>query len=152
MVSLPQRHLHPDRSVLSFGNRYSGAAPTGVGRTAGGVPELAPATLFHTSGHRRLPVYILHAQNLYGYIMALSIKDPETDRLARALADATGESITEAIRRALEERLSRETLSRQGYRLETAVRRVQERLAKLPVLDARDPDDLLGYDEHGIPR
>lgn len=39
--------------------------------------------------------------------MALSIKDPETDRLARALAEATGESITEAIRRALEERLTR---------------------------------------------
>ena len=83
--------------------------------------------------------------------MALSIKDPETDRLARALAEATGESITEAIRRALEERLSRETQRRAHYPLETAVRRVQERLASLPVLDARDADDLLGYDDHGIP-
>jgi hypothetical protein len=36
--------------------------------------------------------------------------------------------------------------------LETAVRRVQERLTALPVLDPRDPDELLGYDEHGVPR
>ncbi len=84
--------------------------------------------------------------------MALSIKDPETDRLARALAEATGESITEAIRRALEERLNRETQRASTYRLQTVVRRVQERLAGLPVLDARDPDDLLAYDEHGVPR
>lgn len=84
--------------------------------------------------------------------MPLSIKDPETDRLARALAKATGESLTEAIRRALEERLARTTVSRTTYRLEATVQRVQERLATLPVLDARSPDVLLGYDEHGLPR
>ena len=28
----------------------------------------------------------------------------------------------------------------------------QTQTSALPVLDARDPDDLLGYDEHGIPR
>jgi antitoxin VapB len=84
--------------------------------------------------------------------MAISIKDPETDRLARALADATGETLTEAIRRALEERLARVRRSRSTYRLERAVRRVQERLAELPVIDARPADELLGYDEHGVPR
>lgn len=83
--------------------------------------------------------------------MALSIKDPETDRLARALADATGESITEAIRRALEERLARETDRTSYARIQSDVRRVQERLASLPVLDARSPDELLGYDNHGVP-
>lgn len=84
--------------------------------------------------------------------MALSIKDPEADRLARALAEATGESITEAIRRALEERLARVAQRHSNYRLATAVRRVQERLAQLPVLDARGADELVGYDEHGVPR
>ena len=83
--------------------------------------------------------------------MALSIKDPETDRLARALADATGESITEAIRRALEERLARETDRISYARIQSDVRRVQERLESLPVLDARNPDELLGYDERGVP-
>lgn len=84
--------------------------------------------------------------------MALSIKDPEADRLARALAEATGESITEAIRRALEERLARVSQRQSSYRLATAVRRVQERFAHLPVLDARGADEIVGYDEHGVPR
>ena len=39
--------------------------------------------------------------------MALSIKDRETERLARELAERTGESLTLATRRALEERLRR---------------------------------------------
>ncbi|HSR14479.1 MAG TPA: type II toxin-antitoxin system VapB family antitoxin [Gemmatimonadales bacterium] len=82
--------------------------------------------------------------------MAISIKDPETDRLARALATATGESLTEAIRRALEDRLERETQrSRRGIGIE--VRRIQERLARLPVLDPRPADEILGYDDHGLP-
>jgi antitoxin VapB len=82
--------------------------------------------------------------------MALSIKDPETDRLARALAAATGESLTDAIREALRDRLEREShRARRGVGLE--IRRIQERLARLPVLDPRSPDEILGYDEHGLP-
>jgi antitoxin VapB len=83
--------------------------------------------------------------------MAISIKDEETDRLARALAAATGESLTEAIRRALQDRLERESLrSRRGIGVE--VRRIQERLARLPVLDPRSPEEIVGYDDHGLPR
>jgi len=82
--------------------------------------------------------------------MAISIKDPETDRLARALAAATGESLTEAIRRALQDRLERESQrSRRGMGVE--VRRIQERLARLPVLDARPADQIVGYDDRGVP-
>lgn len=83
--------------------------------------------------------------------MAISIKDPETNRLARALADATGESITEAIRRALEERLARET-RRARPALVAALGRIQERAARLPVLDARSADEIIGYDAAGAPR
>jgi antitoxin VapB len=82
--------------------------------------------------------------------MALSIKDPETDRLARALATATGETLTEAIRRALEERLARET-RRSRKSLVSEVRRIQERVARLPVRDPRPADDIVGYDAHGAP-
>lgn len=82
--------------------------------------------------------------------MAISIKDPETDRLARALAAATGESLTDAIRIALRDRLERESQrARKGIGAE--VRRIQERLARLPVLDERLPDEILGYDKHGLP-
>lgn len=83
--------------------------------------------------------------------MAISIKDPETDRLARALAAATGESLTDAIREALRERLARESQrARRGVGAE--VRRVQERVARLPVQDDRSADTIVGYDEHGVPR
>lgn len=82
--------------------------------------------------------------------MAISIKDPETDRLARALAAATGESLTDAIREALRARLEREShRARRGIGVE--VRRIQARIARLPVLDACSPDQILGYDEHGVP-
>jgi len=84
--------------------------------------------------------------------MALSIKDPETDRLARALAETTGESLTEAIRRALEERLSRVAKRQSFERMEAGVKRVQAGLASLPVLDARTSDELLDYDGRGLPR
>lgn len=83
--------------------------------------------------------------------MAISIKDPETDRLARAVAAATGESLTAAIRRALQERLEREAgRGRRGIGVE--VRRIQERVARLPVLDPRSAEEIVGFDEHGVPR
>lgn len=83
--------------------------------------------------------------------MAISIKDPETDRLARQLAAATGETLTDAIREALRERLAREAQrARRGLGAE--VRRIQERVARLPVLDDRTDDEILGYDENGLPR
>ena len=82
--------------------------------------------------------------------MPISIKDPETDRLARALAAATGESLTEAIRRALQDRLERETQrSRPGIAAE--IHRIQERLARLPVLDQRSAEAIVGYDDQGAP-
>jgi antitoxin VapB len=83
--------------------------------------------------------------------MAISIKDPETDQLARALAAATGESITDAIREALRDRLERET-RRNERGMDASVRQIQERLARLPILDRRSPDEILGYDADGVAR
>lgn len=82
--------------------------------------------------------------------MAISIKDPDTDRLARELAAITGESLTEAIRTALAERLARHQRPERQYPLETAARRLQERLASLPVVDPAAGNELQ-YDDHGLP-
>lgn len=81
--------------------------------------------------------------------MALSIKNDEADRLARELAAATGESITDAVTRAIEERLERERRARSG--LAERLRRLSEEAAALPLLDERSEDELLGYDDIGIP-
>lgn len=83
--------------------------------------------------------------------MALSIKDPTTDRLARELADATGESITDAVAVAVRERLERCRGSARGDDLAAALTAIADRCAALPVLDERPAADILGYDEHGLP-
>jgi antitoxin VapB len=84
--------------------------------------------------------------------MPLSIKDPETERLARDLARRTGESITAATRNAIEERLRRIAgASRKSVLLEDLAS-IRRRCAALPVLDHRTADEIIGYDEHGLPR
>lgn len=85
--------------------------------------------------------------------MALSIRDPKTDRLARELATLTGETMTGAIRVALEQRLQRERRRRQAEidRRRKAIDAIVERFSRLPVLDDRSEDEILGYDEHGLP-
>ncbi|MSP49643.1 MAG: hypothetical protein EXQ95_09995 [Alphaproteobacteria bacterium] len=80
--------------------------------------------------------------------MALNIKSAEADRLARELAKATGESITEAVTTALAERLAR-CRGDKWSRLK-AIRAIQERVSRLPVLDDRTDDEILGYDENGL--
>lgn len=82
--------------------------------------------------------------------MALSIKNDEADRLARQLAEATGESLTDAVVIALRERLTR-VRHRRGPGLRTRVIRLADELAELPTLDTRSADDIVGYDEHGLP-
>jgi antitoxin VapB len=83
--------------------------------------------------------------------MALSIKDPETERLARTLAERTGETITIATRRALEERLRRIGSDARKAALLEDLEAIQRRWNALPVLDNRTPDEIVGYDEHGNP-
>lgn len=84
--------------------------------------------------------------------MALSLKDPETDRLAREVARLTGESLTEAVRNALAQRLERERL-RRGRPRKDVVQRLNElakHCASLPDFDTRSPDEIIGYDENGM--
>lgn len=83
--------------------------------------------------------------------MALSLKDRETDRLAREVASLTGETLTEAIRKSLAERLERERL-RRGRRQRLADRLLQigAHCAALPDHDTRTPDEIVGYDESGM--
>ena len=83
--------------------------------------------------------------------MALNIKSAETDRLARELAGLTGESITEAVTRAIEARLNDERRRRDETR-DQRRRKLQEiadRMASYPVHDARPADEILGYNEFG---
>lgn len=85
-------------------------------------------------------------------MMTLSIKDSETERLARALAERTGETLTLATRRALEERLRRVGggAARRASLLEDLAE-IRRRWSALPVVDHRSADEIIGYDQNGLP-
>ena len=83
--------------------------------------------------------------------MALNIKNPDTDRLAHELAAETGESITEAVTVALRDRLAAVRRRSERQALEAEVESLQRFVAELPDLDHRSPDEILGYDELGLP-
>ena len=84
--------------------------------------------------------------------MSLNIKNPATVALVDELARRRGISKTAAIHEALTERLHR-----LGYgsvaqeRLLADMRVIRERVASLPELDSRSDEDIIGYDEYGIP-
>jgi len=83
--------------------------------------------------------------------MALSIDHPDADKLARELARRQKKSVTQAVMDALEAELKRERQRRRGEDLIARVRKITEEFAALPVLDDRSPDEILGYDENGLP-
>jgi antitoxin VapB len=85
------------------------------------------------------------------YAMALSLRNKQLEELARALAYERGESITDAILEALEARLNQlgpvPRLSRDIALMENAALRI----AALPVLSGATPDEIIGYDQDGLP-
>ena len=83
--------------------------------------------------------------------MSLNIKHPKADQLARTLAHQTGETITEAVIKALEERLLKTKGRYAPIELRETLLKIGHRCAALPDRDQRSPEEILGYDEHGLP-
>jgi len=75
---------------------------------------------------------------------------PEVDKLARELAEFTGESAPEAVARALREQLAREKKRRRAEKLAEQLLTIGRQCASLPVLDDRTPDEILGYNDQGF--
>ncbi|MBI1778125.1 MAG: type II toxin-antitoxin system VapB family antitoxin [Proteobacteria bacterium] len=84
--------------------------------------------------------------------MALSIKDAETDRLARELSRRTGESLTDAVATAIRERLQRLNARSRGRSLADELDEIAKRCGRLTRRDRRSSDEIIDYDEHGLPR
>lgn len=90
--------------------------------------------------------------------MALNIKNVEVEQLAKDVSALSGESKTEAVRRALEERKSR--LERQQNNQSRAARLRRyldlELWPSIPAdelgrrLSDKEVEEILGYGEHGI--
>ena len=94
----------------------------------------------------------------------LNIKDAETTRLVRELAELTGESQTEAVRTSLRERLQREKAERAAHAARSAeqrrgefekalaeIQKIQEEIRRLGLAENMLTDDDL-YDENGLPK
>lgn len=84
--------------------------------------------------------------------MAMSIKGLEAERLAREVSAKTGESLTKAIETSLRERLDRLKQQRRGEIMASQIEEILRRVDELPVLDRRSPEEIIGYDENGLPR
>jgi antitoxin VapB len=84
--------------------------------------------------------------------MAMNIRNAEVEELATTLAQLTGETKTEAVRRALRDRLTRLRRDRTRRRLADELDAIAQACAALPVRDHRSADEILGYDDHGVPR
>jgi antitoxin VapB len=81
--------------------------------------------------------------------MALSIRNKQTEALARRVADATGENLTEAIRHALEDRLAKLQARRTEGDLTEQILAIGRRCGAMPDIDTRPADQIIGYGQDG---
>jgi antitoxin VapB len=82
----------------------------------------------------------------------LNIRNKQTEALAALLAKLTGETKTEAVTQALKERLERVRRGRSKRSLADDLDEIALHCAALPLRDPRSAEDIIGYDEHGLPR
>ena len=83
--------------------------------------------------------------------MPLNIKDAETHALAKRLARLTGESMTKAVKHAVQEKLAR-LEKRQGETTPAdELDYIALQCAGLPGRDTRSAEEIIGYDQHGLP-
>ncbi len=83
--------------------------------------------------------------------MSINIKDPATEKSVRELVATTGEGVTAAVRKAVEERLQRVRRDRGGRSVADELMAIGAHCAALPDIDRRSADEILGYDKHGLP-
>ncbi len=85
--------------------------------------------------------------------MALSIKNPDVERMARELSRRRGVSVTEAIRQSLEREVERERRIPRHAPSERLrkMMEISERASRIPRISDMSDDEILGYDEFGAP-
>lgn len=90
--------------------------------------------------------------------MPITIDNPETERLARELAARTGESLDNAVSRAVRLRLDELTESKDRHGvdedpevLKRDLQAIADRCAAAAVHDHRSADEIIGYDDYGLP-
>ncbi|MCY4611548.1 MAG: type II toxin-antitoxin system VapB family antitoxin [Gammaproteobacteria bacterium] len=86
------------------------------------------------------------------FSMPLNIKNAAAHALAKKIATLTGESMTKVVTEALQEKLARVERAKGRAGLAEELDRIALRCARLPRRDSRSPDEVIGYDERGLPQ
>jgi antitoxin VapB len=81
--------------------------------------------------------------------MGLNIKNADTERAIRELADLTGESLTGAVSEAVRERLER---VRADFDVDEILEIAREIRERMPAGYFDQDFDQMLYDEHGLPK
>ena len=87
--------------------------------------------------------------------MPLTIDNPETERLVEELARKTGHTPDDVVAEAVRERLQPFPAKEQSVDppdIWERIREIQDEIAAAPDADTRSADEIIGYDEHGVPR
>lgn len=82
--------------------------------------------------------------------MALSIRNPRAEELARKIAEMSGENITQVILHALENHIEKLRGQRLYPDKVEEIMSISSRCSSLPDIDKRSPDEILGYNEIGV--
>jgi antitoxin VapB len=77
----------------------------------------------------------------------LYIKNPTAHKLAEKVSKKMGVTLTEAVIRSLEAQLRGSARPIDMKKVDA----ISKKIAALPVLDTRTDDEILGYDEFGLP-
>jgi antitoxin VapB len=86
--------------------------------------------------------------------MVLMIKNARADRVVRELASRTGETIAEAVAIAAEERLAKlpaAEVRRSGSLDRAKLEAILAEFRANRIADPRTDDEIIGYDENGLP-
>ncbi len=85
--------------------------------------------------------------------MPLNIKNQEAHEYAKTLSELTGKSITHVVTQALEEAVRREKTKKESSstRLIYDLDEIALHCSSLPILDNRSADEILGYNDMGVP-
>jgi len=84
--------------------------------------------------------------------MAVLIRAERVEQKIRELAARTGESLTEAVEKAIDDRLAAMLPKRKGRVDREGLAKLLAEIDALPVVDPRSPDEIMDWDDSGLPR
>ena len=83
--------------------------------------------------------------------MPLNIKSDTAHAIAKKIAVLTGESMTKIVTDALQEKLTRMEKAKDRAGVVDELNRIALHCARLPRRDDRSPEEIIGYDDLGLP-